>query len=62
MAAAATAPARAAQPPSRITTEADDIMGQVPPEGMNITLRFAGLPREEIVRLVRNTFKSINLY
>lgn len=42
---AALAPARAAPPPWRITTEADDIMGQVPPEVMNITLRFAGLPR-----------------
>lgn len=62
MAAAATAPARAAQPPWRITTEADDIMGQVPPEGMNIALRFAGLPREEIVCIVRDTFKPINLY
>lgn len=37
-------------------------MGQIPPEVMNITLRFAGLPREDIVRIVRHKFKPINLY
>lgn len=38
------------------------MMGQVPPEVMNVTLRFAGLPREEIVRTIPNKFKPINIY
>lgn len=29
---------------------------------MSITLRFAGLPQEEIVRILHNKFKPINLY
>ncbi len=29
---------------------------------MNITLCFAGLPKEEIVRIFHNKFKTINLY
>ena len=29
---------------------------------MSITLRFAGLPKEEIVRIFQNKFKPINLY
>lgn len=53
--------ARAAPPPWKITTEAGNIMSQVPPEIMNITLRFAGLPRGDIVRIIHNRSKPINL-
>lgn len=60
LAAAATT---AAQPQRRSAmTEKDDITGEVPPEVMNITLRFAGLSQEEIVRIFHNKFKPINLY
>lgn len=40
----------------------DDITGELPPEVMNITFRFAGLPQEEIIRIFHNKFKPINLY
>lgn len=43
-------------------TEEDDIIGEVPLEVKNITLRFAGLPQEEIVRIFQTKFKPINLY
>lgn len=49
LAAAATivaAPAGAAPPPRGIMTEDDDIIGEVPPEVMNITLPFACLPQD----------------
>ncbi|MCJ1346604.1 hypothetical protein MMC31_004822, partial [Peltigera leucophlebia] len=46
-AAAAAAPAGAAPAPRKTIMEGDDI-GEVPPEVMNFTLRFAGLPQEEI--------------
>ncbi len=45
-----------------IAYEKDDITGDVPTEVMNIILRFAGLPQEEIVRIFQNQFKPINLY
>lgn len=48
---AAAAPVAATQPPKRSITEDDDTIGEVPPELMNITLCFAGLPREQIVRI-----------
>ena len=48
--------------PRKIVMEDDNIIGEVPQEVMNITLRFAGLPQEEIVRIFHNKFKSINLY
>lgn len=44
------------------TAEEDDITGEVPPEVTSITLRFAGLPQEEIVRIFQNKFKPIKLY
>ncbi len=44
------------------TTEEDDITGEVPPEVNCITLRFAGLLQEEIVRIFQNKFKPITLY
>ncbi len=58
--AAATAPMAASQRKS--LTEEDDITGKVPPEVMSITLHFAGLPQEEIIRILHNKFKSINFY
>lgn len=42
--------------------EEEDIIGEVPPEVTNISLSFAGLPQEEIVRIFHNKFKAINLY
>ena len=42
--------------------EEDDITGEVLTEIMSITLRFAGLLQEEIVRIFQNKFKPINLY
>ena len=45
-----------------IEDEEDDITGEVPTEVMSITLRFAGLLKEEIVRIFQNKFKPINLY
>ncbi len=42
--------------------EKDNITNEVPSEVMSITLRFAGLPKEEIVRIFQNKFKPINLY
>ena len=44
------------------TAEEDDITGEVPLEVTSITLRFAGLLQEEIVRILQNKFKPINLY
>lgn len=52
---ASAAATTAAAPARRVTTEEeDDITGEVPPEVMSITLRFAGLPQEEIVRIFQN--------
>ncbi len=34
-----------------LTAEEDDITAEVPPEVMSITLRFAGLPKEKIVKI-----------
>lgn len=61
---AATATATAAAKPQRriLMTEEDDITDEVPPKVMSITLCFAGLPQEEIVRIFHNKFKPINLY
>lgn len=61
-AAAAAAPTGAAPAPRKTFMEDDDIIGEVPPEVMNLTLRFAGLPQEEFVRIFHNKFKPINLY
>ena len=44
------------------TAEEDNITGEVPPEVTSITLRFAGLLQEEIVRIFQNKFKPINFY
>ncbi len=44
------------------TAEEDDITSEVPSEVTSITLRFAGLPQEEIIRIFLNKFKPINLY
>ncbi len=61
--AAASAATTAAAPARRpMADEEDDITGEVPTEVMSITLRFAGLPKEEIVRIFKNKFKPINLY
>ncbi len=46
--AATTAAASARRP---MADEEDDIIGEVPTEVMSITLRFAGLSQEEIVRI-----------
>ena len=59
--AASAAAASSAAPQKRTMTEEDDIIGEVPVEVKNITLRFAGLPQEEIVRIFQNKFKPINL-
>ncbi len=59
---AATAAATIAPPPKKIVMEDDDIIGEFPQEVMDITLRFAGLPKEEIVRIFHKKFKPINLY
>ncbi len=57
--ASTTAAAPARRP---MADEEDDITGEVQTEVMSITLRFAGLPKEEIVRIFQNKFKPINLY
>ncbi len=57
--AATTAAAPARKP---MADEEDNITGEVPTEVMSITLQFAGLPQEEIVRIFQNKFKLINLY
>ncbi len=44
------------------TVEEDDITDEVPLKVTSITLRFAGLPQEEIVRIFQNKFKPINFY
>lgn len=48
--------------PRGITTEDNDIIGEVPPEGINISLCFTGLFQEEIVKIFHNKFKVINFY
>lgn len=58
--AAPAAPARA-QARKPMANE-DDITGEVPPKVMSITLRFAGLLQEKIVKIFQNKFKPINLY
>ena len=65
--AASTAAATAAGPGGgtvqrKTLSEDDDIIGEVPPEVSSISLRFAGLPQEEIIRIFHNKFKAINLY
>lgn len=60
-AAAATAAAAPTHTPRRTGMEDDDIIGEVPPEVTNISLCFAGLPQEEIVRIFHNKFKAMNL-
>lgn len=57
--AAATA-AGATQALKRVGMEEDDIIGEVPLEVTNISLSFAGLPQEEIIRIFHNMFKTIN--
>ncbi len=47
-----TAPAR-----RPMADKEDDITGEIPTEVMSITLRFAGLPQEEIVRIFQIKFK-----
>ena len=49
-------------PPRKIVMKHDDIIGQVPLEIMNIKLRFANLPPQEIQCIFHNKFKTINLY
>ena len=48
MAAASTIAGAQAQ---MLTAEEDDITAEVPPEVMSITPRFAGLPKEKIVKI-----------
>ncbi len=61
--AAASASTTAAAPAQRpMAGEENDITGEVPSEVMGITLRFSGLPKEEIVRIFQDKFKPINLY
>ena len=60
-AAAAPIPAPAPAAPQTIGGD-DDILGEIPEEVQNLTLRFAGLPQEEIVKIFHNCFKPINLY
>ncbi len=45
-----------------IANEEDDITSVVPNKVLSITLQFAGLPQEEIVRIFQNKFKPISLY
>ncbi len=60
---AASAATTAAAPAHRpMADKEDDITVEVPIEVMSITFRFAGLPKEEIVRIFQNKFKPINLY
>ena len=59
---AAAAAATIALPPKKIVIADDDIISDVPQEVMNITLRFASLPKGAIVCIFHNKFKSINLY
>ncbi len=60
--AASTATTAAAPARRPMTDREEDITGKVPTEVMSITLRFAGLLQEEIVRIFQNKFKPINLY
>ena len=60
--AAAAAAAVIASPTRKMVIEDDDIIGEFSQEVMNITLRFTGLPKEEIVGIFHNKFKPINLY
>ncbi len=59
---ASAAAATIAPPPRKIIIEDEDIIGEVPQEVMNITLRFVGLSQEEIVGIFYNMFKPIKLY
>ncbi len=60
---AASAAITAAAPPRRpIADGGDNITGEVPNDVMSITLRFASLLQEEIVRIFQNKLKPINLY
>ena len=59
-ASAATTTAAPARRP--IADEEDDITDEFTTEFMSITLQFAGLLQEEIVRIFQNKFKSINQY
>ena len=59
---AAAAAATIDPPPRKIVMKHDDIIGEVPLEVMNITLRFANLPPQEIQCIFYNKFKPINLY
>ncbi len=61
--AAASAATIAATPAWRpMADEEDDITGEVATEVISITFRFAGLLKEEIVRIFQNKFMPINLY
>lgn len=48
--------------PEKAATEEDDIIGEVILEVMTISLRFTGLPREEITQIFHNKLKAINRY
>lgn len=48
--------------PKKVVGEEDDIIGEVPPEVTNLSLRFAGLPQDKIVWIFHNKFKAINLH
>lgn len=63
-AAAVTATASTKTPtsgPSTFRIDEDDILGETPQEVKNLSVRFAGLPQDEIVKIFRNKFKPINL-
>ncbi len=47
--------------PQKLGSE-DDALDEVPPEVQTLTIHFAGLPQEEIVKIFHNKFKPINLY
>ncbi len=57
--AASVAAAQARRP---MADEEDDITGEVTLEVMSITFWFVGLQQEEIMRIIQNRLKPINLY
>lgn len=64
IAAANAAPLRRSAPaaPRVQPDRKDDIIDEIPLEVKNTTLKFAGLPQEEIANIYHNKFRPINLY
>lgn len=50
------------KPRAALTREEDDIQGEILPEVSELSLKFVGLPQEEIVKIFHNKFLPINLY